>query len=139
MNYDVMDCLSQGVIIKELQSSKVIYINQAMKEMLNIPIDKVIISMNEVLQSQDMLDIANEQIKKELAENNTASGVVYFKDNNSNILESSFNCKYLDKTKEKLLYAFNTSYSVDTKEKLDLVEIAEFLPNGVMVDRKSVV
>lgn len=133
MNYDVMDCLSQGVIIKEFKSSKILHINTAMKHMLNIPVDKNIMSMSEVLQSQDMLDVANEHIKKELQENNMATGTVYFKDHTSGILESTFTCKYLDDEKDALLYAFDKSYKVTDDEHLNLVEIAELLPNGVMV------
>ncbi|MFI3230916.1 MAG: diguanylate cyclase [bacterium] len=133
MNYNVMNCMSQGVIIKEAVSSRILYMNKAMKDMLNITSDRAIETMDEILQSQDMLEFTNEKIQDELKEKNEAYGLVYFKDNHGNILESSFKCTYTDDNNNVILYAFEDSYNVTSEEHLNLVEITEFLPNGVMV------
>ncbi|MFI3231020.1 MAG: diguanylate cyclase [bacterium] len=132
-NYDVMECLSQGIIIKKIFTSEIEYINTAMKKMLNISPDRAIKSMNDIIQNESIYENITTEIIKDLHEKNLANGILYFNYSNEVIKQSNFKCKFVNNDKNLIMYAFDNSTELSADSKLNLLEVTELLPNGIMV------
>ncbi|MFI3231659.1 MAG: diguanylate cyclase, partial [bacterium] len=141
MNYEAMECLSEGIIIKQTRTNKVIYTNTAMKCMLNIPPEVFISDMYEITYSYEMFNAITEKVAIDLETQDIVKGVTYFKqrceDDKEHIVETTFKCKYIDKENNIVIYAFDEDTkvvsSLDNIHLVNLIEVPEFIPNGVMV------
>lgn len=138
LDFNILECFSQGVIVKKIGTPEILYTNLAMRNMLNLTNTESILSMYQLINSEDAFLSTSSQIIKDLNKNNVAYGSVFFRHEDATLYEYSFKCTYLDREHDIVLFVFDipSNYADFANSKdldLNLVEVTEFLPNGIMV------
>lgn len=130
---NVLNCLSQGVIIENLSTGEIIHTNDIIKELLKIPETKTELNMGDILNNKASLTTLHSNIRRKLVDEIEAFETICFKSFYGIYIEVIFRCVWIDKEKDLVIYIFQCSKEWIGEHQLSFYEVAEYLPNGVIV------
>lgn len=130
-----MDYVSEGIIIEEINTLQITYMNNKSREIFNISENGKISEIKQVLKDGNAFHSMHENIMKSLEENNSYKGIMYIKNEENSFAEVSFNCTWIDKSKNLIGYVLENVIEIENnnEEQFIFKEVAEFLPSGVSV------
>lgn len=124
MKYKYMDLISDGIIVKKLNSKEILYANQSIKRFLKISENNQNISeINKLLSGNDILISCFEKSQNDI--DMEIGGNVETTDLQNNLLFLSYKCTWFDKEDDLVIYTF--------RKISDTYEVAENLPSATMV------
>lgn len=132
MNYNMLNHISDGMIIENLNSNKIIFINSVAKQILNIS-NEQITNMDELISSTEILSKLKTRIQEDLKHKEKSEGIMYLKSLKGSFIEINFLSDWVDKENNIISYIFHKAKEVIGESNLSFHEVAEFLPSGIVV------
>ncbi len=136
MNYQMMEYMSNGVIIEDMDTMELVYMNESAKKILQVADVTQKIYFQFLFQADDEMKITRDKIRKDLEDTKESKGIFYVKFSKGIFKEISFSATWLslDSNASKLIvYVLQDAIEVTGEKGVSFQEVAEFLPNGVAV------
>ncbi|MFI3230897.1 MAG: EAL domain-containing protein [bacterium] len=133
INYETMNYMSNGVIIEDLNKSKLIFVNKKAKKLLKIKDNNNITKIKEFFSTEEVYNELKFHIKQDLSVYNKSEGTAYLRTLDNTVLEINFCCTWLDEKNNLLCYTFKKAVEVVGESDVSFKELAEYLPSGIIV------
>lgn len=130
MNYDMINLVSDGVIVEKIHSGEVIFTNNAVKNLLHISGE--IKSLNEILRNDAVNKELHDYTLRELKTEKFAIGKVYFKTSKGNFVEVLYHCGWLVEEEDLVTYTFQHCDNTIDEATLNIHNIKDFTHAGIV-------
>ncbi len=145
--FEFLEYIENGVIVYDLFTLEVAFINKIAKKILNNNLDDNINSISDI-SSIDSIDNILDNIKavflkpSNISDNIIITENIYLKSSSNSSMQVTFECTWFDKSKNLISLVFKDVCEIINKESIiqdycgkniKFEEITEFLPSGVLV------
>lgn len=101
-----IDCVDNCAIIEDVKNSKIIYINELLKEVLKINEGDTVDGIKDIISNEQVLEELKNYISKNMKSEKKISGKTCLKNYEDEYLETTFVCEWEDEEKQLLHYKF---------------------------------
>lgn len=132
LNFGLMNRVSDGLIVKDFSTEKVLYVNNSVKNLLKIPQDVEITSLSDILRTEEIHDILHNNTIKDFENDDYSIAKVYFKAFDGSYVEVLYHCGWFDKEENLVIYSFQHCDVVITEEELLSDDVLEYVSCGLV-------
>ncbi len=133
MNYEAMNYIANGIIIENLHTKKIVYMNHLAKKILQIPKEKSIVFIKELFHNETIFNTIHTHIKNTLHTEPMLEEIIYFQTPNNTLIEACVQCLWIDQEQALIGYIFKHIHEVVEQTYISFHEMIEYLPSSVII------
>lgn len=133
MDYELMDLMSNGIIICDFETLEISYVNKMAKKYLNISQDFDKLPLDYLFKSEISLLSFTQEMLDKIGKVDNFSGIMYLNTKNCDSIKITYHGKVVSVDEKKICYVFDNVEENNDKQNISYRDLTEELPSSIMI------